>query len=91
MDYPILQQRATPRPRAYKYPRERGDHLPGARDHHQASAPTTEPPTEAGRQTMDGQGNGDAGGSQCDIVARAFVDHYYRTFDFDRAARSISY
>ena len=40
---------------------------------------------------MDGQGNADAGGSQCDIVARAFVDHYYRTFDFDRAALSALY
>lgn len=41
---------------------------------------------------MDGQGNGgDAGVSQCDVVARAFVDHYYRTFDTDRAALAALY
>ncbi|KAJ1254615.1 hypothetical protein BS78_03G301500 [Paspalum vaginatum] len=33
---------------------------------------------------MDGAGN--AGGGDCDAVARAFVEYYYRTFDADRAA-----
>ncbi|WVZ68556.1 hypothetical protein U9M48_017484 [Paspalum notatum var. saurae] len=38
---------------------------------------------------MDGAGN--AGGGDCDAVARAFVEYYYRTFDADRAALAALY
>jgi hypothetical protein len=89
-DYPILQQsnaqhrgRAPTNTRASKvttWPK----HESTTTRHQQFS-------TDRSRQKMDGQGNGDAGESQCDIVARAFVDHYYRTFDFDRAALAALY
>ncbi|GJM92902.1 hypothetical protein PR202_ga09408 [Eleusine coracana subsp. coracana] len=43
---------------------------------------------------MDGQGNAGAtggGGSDCDAVARAFVEYYYHTFDANRAALAALY
>jgi hypothetical protein len=95
-DYPILQQSNAQHRLHYKYPREQGDHLPQAREHHQGpglqASISSSAPTEAGRQTMDGaQGNVDAVESHCDVVARAFVEHYYRTFDADRAALAALY
>ena len=42
---------------------------------------------------MDGQpaGGGGGAGGDCDAVARAFVDYYYRTFDADRGALAALY
>ncbi|XP_062208623.1 nuclear transport factor 2B-like [Phragmites australis] len=43
---------------------------------------------------MDGQGNAGGnggGGSDCDAVARAFVEYYYHTFDTNRAALAALY
>jgi hypothetical protein len=42
---------------------------------------------------MDGQGKegGGGAGSEYDVVARAFVDYYYQTFDTNRAALAALY
>ncbi|RLM92014.1 hypothetical protein C2845_PM08G27880 [Panicum miliaceum] len=42
---------------------------------------------------MDGQpgSGGGAGGDDCDAVARAFVEYYYRTFDANRGALAALY
>ncbi|KAL6853482.1 hypothetical protein ACP4OV_019511 [Aristida adscensionis] len=47
---------------------------------------------------MDGQGNGNGGAgapapaaTDCDAVARAFVEYYYNTFDTNRAALGALY
>jgi len=43
---------------------------------------------------MDGQPGGSGGGgagSDCDAVARAFVEYYYRTFDANRGALAALY
>ncbi|TKW17173.1 hypothetical protein SEVIR_5G348800v4 [Setaria viridis] len=105
-DYPIpycsklTEQRAPPRPRAYKYRREvllLLPQLPRAREHPEHERTTTarhqRRVADRRRRTcaMDGQpGNGGgAGGS--DAVARAFVEYYYNTFDASRGALAALY
>lgn len=60
----------------------------------QAITTTRESHKPIARQTMDGQGkegSNNGGGSECDVVARAFVEYYYQTFDTNRAALAALY
>lgn len=92
--FPSAHERAQHRSRAYKYPPQASE-VPACPEHDTRTPPpgtTTNRPIEAGRQSMDGQGNsGSAGAGDCDAVARAFVDYYYRTFDASRAALAVLY
>ncbi|KQK10125.1 nuclear transport factor 2B [Brachypodium distachyon] len=44
-----------------------------------------------GPQGKDVGSDGNGGGSEHDVVARAFVEYYYHTFDTDRAALAALY